>query len=117
DLNIDILSKGHQKQEYLNLMSKYGYISLINNPTRVTPTTATCLDHVFIRSVGFLEEGTISFIYMSKVTDHYAVGIQTVFGLRKASPSKQDKWTRKSINYKALKKLLRIEDRRFLKHI
>ncbi|KAL3281622.1 hypothetical protein HHI36_004828, partial [Cryptolaemus montrouzieri] len=112
-----ILSEGHQKQEYLNLMTEYGYTSLINNPTRVTPTTVTYLDHVFIRSAGSLQEDTIPFIYKSKITDHYAVGIQTVFGLRKASPSEQDKWTRRAKGYKDLKKHLRIEDWSFLKYI
>ncbi|KAL3267340.1 hypothetical protein HHI36_011471 [Cryptolaemus montrouzieri] len=53
----------------------------------------------------------------SKITDHYAVGVQTVFGLRKPSPSKQDKWTRRAISYKDLKKHLRIEDWSSLKRI
>lgn len=41
----------NNSNDYLNIMAKHGYISCINNFTRVTKSSSTCIDHVFIRNV------------------------------------------------------------------
>jgi len=56
-------------------MAKHGYISCINNFTRVTESSNTCIDHVFNRNV---ESNKInSIILRCYRTDHYAT-IQTL---------------------------------------
>ncbi|KAL3290334.1 hypothetical protein HHI36_023678 [Cryptolaemus montrouzieri] len=80
------------------------WIHISYKPTTVTASTATCLDHIFT-----LEESTIPFVYRAKITDHCAVVIQTVFGLRKTLSSARNGWTRKYIYYKDLKKNLSLE--------
>ncbi|KAL3277907.1 hypothetical protein HHI36_013248 [Cryptolaemus montrouzieri] len=109
DLDIDILSEDAQKHEYFNVVMQCAYISLINNPTRVTALSVRCLDHSFMRSDGPIEESTIPFVYRAEITDLSAVGIQTVFGLGKTVSSARNSWIRKNINYKDLKKNLSLE--------
>ncbi|KAL3279205.1 hypothetical protein HHI36_016718 [Cryptolaemus montrouzieri] len=108
DINIDV-TEDAQKHEDLNLMTQCGYISLINNVTRLTASFATCLDHIFMRSDGPLEESTIPSVYREEVTDHCAVGIQTVFGLRKTVSSARNGLRKQNANHKNLRKNLSLK--------
>lgn len=49
DLNINILNFPPPCDDYIFLMSLNGFMSLINEPTRVTNQTSTCIDHCFSR--------------------------------------------------------------------
>lgn len=71
DINIDILSDLDYSQEYLNIFSEAGYNSVINNYTRVTHSSKSCIDHIFVRSAQDLDlyEGII---LKSNITDHFA---------------------------------------------
>ena len=37
DMNINLLKNSNTVKDYLLILSSYGYVSLINQPTRVTP--------------------------------------------------------------------------------
>lgn len=50
DMNIDTSISGNRSakvEEYLHLLAEYGYICLVNKPTRVAKNSATCIDHIF----------------------------------------------------------------------
>ena len=48
DINIDILNVADKDTEnYLFLMASNGLKGIINEPTRVTESTSTCIDHIF----------------------------------------------------------------------
>ena len=49
DINIDLNNFTQKTYDYQNLMNSYGLTNLITNPTRVTSSSATLLDH-FITS-------------------------------------------------------------------
>jgi hypothetical protein len=48
DFNIDILTDTIQKQRLLNVFKSYGMVHTVNIPTRVTHSTATAIDNIFI---------------------------------------------------------------------
>lgn len=77
DMNINISSKeSMEANQYVSLLNFYGFCSAINGPTRVTSTSSSCLDHVFVknsfRSSSF-EQST--FILENDISDHYPVMI------------------------------------------
>lgn len=47
DLNTDFLGKSTQAKTILNICKSYNFHQLINEPTRITPTSSTCLDVIF----------------------------------------------------------------------
>ena len=46
DFNIDTLVESEEMKDYENLLTAFDYRKQNILPTRVTPTSATCLDHV-----------------------------------------------------------------------
>lgn len=71
DININILKDQYLNTEYLNMLYSNGYISLVNCPTRVTSTSASCLDHIFIKSIKPVIP--VVGVYQTSITDHYPV--------------------------------------------
>ena len=67
DFNIDMLKNEKVKKEYVNLLLAYGFKVQNLLPTRVTPTSKTCIDHMITTKDQKTEtlETTIS--------DHFAV--------------------------------------------
>ena len=63
DINIDILSKDGSASETLHTFNSYDFLPLINIPTRVSDTTATCLDHMWYNHF----DANLS----SDITDHF----------------------------------------------
>lgn len=49
DMNIDILKNNYLSNNYLDLMYNYGISCLLKQPTRITNTSESCIDHVFAR--------------------------------------------------------------------
>lgn len=60
--------------DYLNIMASNNFISCINNYTRVTNTTKTCIDHIFSKNIDL--QCINSFILKCNITDHYGTIIQ-----------------------------------------
>lgn len=82
DININLLeNKNKLVNEYLNLLAEYGFMSMVNKPTRVKGTSNTCLDHVF---VGPKPNDTYkSFILQSNLSDQYS----TILKIDKIHPN------------------------------
>lgn len=73
DINIDILPPVNDSMslEYLHLLSSLGFESLINSVTR--PSSGTCLDHVFTRTLPCFIVDTK--VYDYNITDHSMISI------------------------------------------
>lgn len=78
DMNIDVLDLNDNcTNHYLNVMAQNGFLSCVNEPTRVTSTSQTCIDHMFVRRPSKIHNlDLIPVIVQSDVTDHYAVVLQ-----------------------------------------
>lgn len=50
DMNINILDKNNSIDDYLIRLASLGMKSIINEPTRITDISRTCIDHVFYRT-------------------------------------------------------------------
>lgn len=68
DINICIKKTKPEVEKYLSLMYNNGFSSFINNYTRVTEDSSSCLDHIFIRhkELSRFESG----IFQLEITDH-----------------------------------------------
>ena len=73
DFNIDTIVESKEMKDYENLLTAYDYRKQNVLPTRVTPTSATCLDHVITSFSVSTETNNTSF------SDHYTeLGERTV---------------------------------------
>lgn len=72
DINIDILTNNNISNAYLDSLYTFGYISQINEYTRVQQNSASCIDHIFIKS---LFDNVTPFILRTAITDHYSTAI------------------------------------------
>lgn len=91
-------------------MSKYGYISYINKPTRVTTENSSCIDHIFIKTkIDKNKFKFSSYILESTITDHCPVllNIETENNLITSNNSKN---VIKTINYNKMLQLLSQEN-------
>lgn len=70
DINIDIMRNSNINNEYLNIMARNGFLPCINDCTRVTNHSNTCIDHIFVRNID--SNTVISNILRCDITDHYS---------------------------------------------
>ena len=72
DLNVNLLNfnKDHQVTEYLNLTFEKNGLPVITKPTRIGPTSATCIDHIITSKY---YDGSLSGILIEDVSDHFPV--------------------------------------------
>lgn len=81
DININLNNTEDLKvSEYLNNLAQYGYIPYIKENTRVTESTASCIDHIFIRGENACGNvyKIIPVVLESSVTDHYPVIVSII---------------------------------------
>lgn len=69
DINIDILNNSLTSTEYLNIMSSKDFISCINTFTRISSTSQSCIDHIFIKNID--TDYVNSYILKSNIIEHY----------------------------------------------
>lgn len=74
DINIDISSQNNVSNEYLDMLSGYGFIPAINTPTRVTENTTSCIDHALLKYN--LNTTSEVRVIPTKITDHYSLHIK-----------------------------------------
>ena len=69
--NLDLLQyKNDKVQELINLMYGYSLFPLTIQPTRVTSTSATLIDHNWSPKV---ENNTTNYTIKTDITDHFPV--------------------------------------------
>lgn len=77
DININLLdSNSLHVQNYQNLMGNSGFLSLNNLPTRISATSKSCLDHIFVKSRHI--EVFKSAVFDLNLTDHCLLGLVMV---------------------------------------
>lgn len=116
DTNYDILSQKNNSLEYLNILSQNGYISYINEHTRVVGESKSCLDHVFMR-IKYSQEniGSICpFVFKCQLTDHYPIMIHIPLKkYNKTTPEGKHEY-KKFLDYRGLTNdLLKVDWKRF----
>ena len=74
DFNIDLKSKNfnNEKGKLNDIMQLYNYNQLIKKYTRVTETTKSLIDHIYVKNLNYVQESVVSEISLS---DHYGVGL------------------------------------------
>lgn len=77
DMNICLMKDMGSAREYLDLISSFGFQSLVNVPTRIFNDTETCIDHLLFRNSKKLKYE--SNVIKLEITDHFALSL-TFFG-------------------------------------
>ncbi len=72
DFNIDILSTSDTVRKYQNLVSSFGFSVLDADPTRVSATSSSCIDHII--SNAKLNVQTVC----CAINDHYGLAVEGV---------------------------------------
>jgi len=78
DININIEKdkiNNPIQSEYLNTLYSFGFISCINDYTRISGNAKSCIDHIFIKST-IPANNILPIICHSKITDHSPVFLQ-----------------------------------------
>ena len=72
DININISesNSGVQANNYINIITSNGAFNIITKPTRVTPISATLIDHVTTNDITHI---IVPLIILGDLTDHYPV--------------------------------------------
>lgn len=70
DININILKNSNKSNDYLNIIARNGYLTCINNFTRVTNLSGSCIDNIFIKHIKINKVNL--YILRCDITDHYA---------------------------------------------
>lgn len=71
DININILDKNSLKvQNYLNILCENGYVSLLNQPTRLSKKSAGYIDHIFAGPI--IVSHFKSFVLKGATSDHFS---------------------------------------------
>ncbi|KAJ8969378.1 hypothetical protein NQ317_000723 [Molorchus minor] len=105
DINIDILGKSLESENYLNTLAEFGFHPVINDYTRIQGDSKSCLDHIFIRSKGDFDDLILPLIVQTSITDHFPVLFQLVTGGLKNNIQYKENII-KHINYDKLRKQL-----------
>jgi len=75
DMNINILGNNSINNEYLDLLSEYGFASFININTRVPiGRNHSCIDHIFTKSNDHLISTVNAGVLQTDITDHFSTG-------------------------------------------
>ena len=75
DFNIDTLKDEKAQRDYKNLLSAYNLVIRNFEPTRVTPTSKTCIDHFITTNA--IETETLQ----TTRSDHFTVSAQVSHNL------------------------------------
>ena len=86
DFNADLLKSNFDTniKDFMNLTYSLGCIVLITQPTRITNTSSTILDHVYTNNV---VDDHKSFIVVEDVSDHLPVMVCSNLSLPKSEKS------------------------------
>lgn len=81
DINIDLLTtEANTTNNYLSLMQSYGFVSVINKPTRKVNGSTSCIDHYFVRCKIDVFDKINSIILEHSLTDHDPILLNITLG-------------------------------------
>lgn len=111
DINVNIKNMhDNEVNKYLDIMASHGFLSYINELTRITQETASCVDHYFIKNNKCSSLIFTPFIIQSDITDHFPIilNISKPTSVNFNTPVKGPTQSRR-INYDKLTELLSTE--------
>lgn len=75
DYNINLINVNQHEQTaaFVNGMFSHSFIPLIDRPTRITPYSATLIDHIYTNTIKLLDRKTSSGVLCINVSDHLPV--------------------------------------------
>ena len=103
DFNIDLTKNSNDVLNYQLSLNEAGFSPAITKPTRVTPYTATLIDHVFVKSVNLLNSQTA--MIETTITDHLPI-IFYIPGHRHEAKNNPKSYTKTILNYNKLNQYL-----------
>lgn len=95
DFNFDLLKQDHNSNTWISLLDSVDFTQLVCQPTRVTQTTSTLIDHAFTNTPNNISEVTVQ---RYSISDHYPVYIT-----RKTNGHSKNTSIHKCIQYRSLK--------------
>lgn len=108
DININIIGNNNVENDYLDLLSSNGFISLINVYTRIPSGSSnnSCIDHIFIKSNKNKKslDDFVAGVLQTDFSDHYT----TILSIPKIIKETQKSASFEYINFKKLNDLLKI---------
>jgi len=93
DFNLDLLKSDTHvlTGEFLNHLTSHSFLPTIHKPIRITDTSATLIENIFINTILFRFEAAIVY---SDISDHYPIIIRLDFKIQKQNvvPLKRQKY-------------------------
>jgi len=110
DINLNLAtSNDNDVNNYKNIMSGHGFSSLINSPTRVTSTSASCLDHIYIRMQKIVKTSLKPVVLETHITDHYSTLLHIDFQGTSINSNKSPKFI-KTVDFGIVEEYLKNEE-------
>ena len=116
DSNIDIADSGGDAENYMNKLASLGLKRMETTETRITDTTETTIDHIFVRETHAIEL-EIQTLEMQKIADHKLLKLGLTYeshttGTGKMKETERTNWLAVSeeLSRAGFKKYLRMED-------
>ena len=103
DININTAAINDFSLEYLHLLNVNGFIYNLNEYTRVTDNSASCIDHFFIKSTNNFTFDYKTFITEDDLSDHYPITLQFSFKNESVLEGSNNKRVVHKLNYTKLK--------------
>lgn len=101
DINLNINQENEIVFDYMNILSENNFVSLINKNTRIQGGSASCIDHIFLKSrLNDIQKECLPIVLKSCITDHFSTILS--LPLQTENNSQKETYT-KFINYKNLK--------------
>ena len=90
DLNIDLLNNNANaiSNECMNLLLSHSFVPLINKPTRVTNSSATLIDNIFVNNLHCTFKSGIVY---NDISDHFPIITQFDFSYSRKNNTKEQK--------------------------
>ena len=106
DMNIDLLKyQSHTNTcNYLDNIFSHGYLPTITKPTRVTPSTATLIDHCYTNDI--VNNGS-SGIIINDVADHFGTFYISSSNIEHKTSAQNEYRSYTSINVEIFIKIIR----------
>ena len=105
DYNVDISKENRKADEYLQVIESNGLMQLIKEPTRISPTTKTTIDHIIISPLPYYNFGRIR----TDISDHLATYILIKPKANKRDLNKSELQYKDKISY-THKKMTQLRD-------
>ena len=96
NLNVQGYENNKKVQNFINLMFRYGMISNINKPTRVTANTATAIDHIVTNVI--IHTNFKTGIVKGCISDHFVIMLAFQIGEKKMCNKSEQNIHKRSFN-------------------